>query len=243
MWYESDGGASQGCLAVKPFLLACAFLTLIFNAPASASQQKADPRILVIGDSLLAAHAVSGRSVAGNLRGILGQNVLNRSVAGARMIYKLPITGSMGLSIPAQFRKGQYDWVIMNGGGNDLWMGCGCNRCDRKINKLIVRDGTRGEIPKLMARILESGAQVIYVGYLRSPEIHTPIESCKDEGDELEARVAALAERVDGLHYVSLQNLVPPGDLSYFGLDRIHPSLKASREIAERVAGYIGDVQ
>lgn len=192
-----------------------------------------------MGDSLLAAHAVTGRSVAGNLRRILGQNVLNRSVVGARMIYKLPISGGLGLSIPAQYRKGQYDWVVMNGGGNDLWMGCGCNRCDRKIDKLISGNGTKGEIPRLMARIHRTGAQVIYVGYLRSPEIVTPIESCKDEGDKLEARIAALASRVEGLHYVSLHDLVPPGDLSYFGLDRVHPSVKASREIAERVARVI----
>lgn len=198
--------------------------------------EPATPRVLVIGDSLLAVHSTTGRSVAANLRRMLKEDVVNRSVIGARMIYKLPLTGSMGLSIPAQFRKGGYDWVIMNGGGNDLWMGCGCRACDRKINKLIANDGTRGEIPKLMARIRKSGAQVLYVGYLRSPDIVTPIESCKDEGDELEARVAALADRVSGVHYLSLQDLVPPGDLSYFGIDRVHPSAKASREIAGRVA-------
>ncbi|MGV6813035.1 MAG: SGNH/GDSL hydrolase family protein [Brevirhabdus sp.] len=224
---------------MKPLLLACAALALIFNAPLKASQDASTPRILVIGDSLMAAHALSGRSIAGNLRDFLGEDVVNRSVIGARMIYKLPISGHMGLSIPAQFRKGQYDWVIMNGGGNDLWMGCGCNRCDRKMNKLISTDGTRGEIPKLMSRIVKTGAQVVYVGYLRSPDINTPIESCKDEGDELESRISALADRIDSVHYLSIQDLVPPGDLSYFGVDRVHPSLKASREIAGRVADLL----
>jgi len=220
-------------IQVLRILVVLALASLPLQAAAS---EGAKPRILVIGDSLMAAHAMSGRSVAGNLRDFLDEDVLNRSVIGARMIYKLPLTGGMGLSIPAQFRKGAYDWVIMNGGGNDLWMGCGCNGCKRKMDKLIATDGTRGEIPRLMARILKSGAQVVYVGYLRSPEINTPIESCKDEGDELEARIAALADRVNGVHYLSLQDLVPPGDLSYFGLDRIHPSTKASREIAGRVA-------
>jgi len=224
---------------LKTLLFVSALFALVFGSVAQAAQNKSDPRILVIGDSLMASHAVTGRSIAGNLRDILERDVLNRSVIGARMIYKLPLTGGMGLSIPAQFRKGGYDWVVMNGGGNDLWMGCGCNRCERKMNKLIAADGRRGEIPKLMARIRKTGAQVIYVGYLRSPDINTPIESCKDEGDELESRISALAERVSGVHFLSLHDLVPPGDLSYFGLDRVHPSVKASREIAQRVADFV----
>lgn len=200
----------------------------------------AEPRILAIGDSLLASHSLTGRAVANFLEAELGQPVKDRSVVGARMIYNLPLTGAMGMSIPAQFRaKKDWDWVVMSGGGNDLWLGCGCNQCDRRIDKLISNDGTRGKIPSLMAKVRRSGAQVVYVGYLRSPGLGSIIESCKDEGDKLEERVARLAARVDGLHYVSLQDLVPYGDRSYFAFDMIHPSIKASRSIAKRIADVI----
>lgn len=43
------------------------------------------------------------------------------------------------------------------------------------------------------------------MGYLRSAGIDTPIEHCKDEGDELEARIARLAARVEGVHYLSMR--------------------------------------
>lgn len=226
----------QGLRRLLGVIAACAMIGGVLGGGAAGAQTG---RILVIGDSLMAAHAVSGRSVAGYLRRLQGASVTDRSVLGARMIYRLPITGAMGLSIPAQFRGSGWDWVVMNGGGNDLWLGCGCNRCQRKLDRLIAVDGSTGEIPQLWARILRAGAQVIYAGYLRSPGIDTPIEHCKDEGDELEARIARLAARVEGVYYLSMQDLVPSGDLSYFALDRIHPSLKASGEIAARIAALL----
>ncbi|MCG6901489.1 MAG: SGNH/GDSL hydrolase family protein [Rhodobacter sp.] len=218
------------------YLLALTGLLVMLNAATARAQP---PRILAMGDSLMASHSVSGRSIADNLQAMLGARVVDRSVLGAHMIYKLPITGSLGLSIPAQFRGADWDWVVMTGGGNDLWLGCGCARCERRMNRMIAKDGTRGEIPKLFARIRKSGAQVLYIGYLRSPGIITPIEHCKDEGDELEDRVARLASRIEGVHYLSMQDLVRPGDTSYFALDGIHPSAKASRSIALRVVAYL----
>ena len=212
---------------------------LLAPAPALAEANSAQPRILVIGDSLLASHSISGRGIADRLEQILRVPVKDHSVAGARMIYNLPITGAMGLSIPRQFREGDWDWVIVNGGGNDVWLGCGCNRCDRKINRMIAKDGRRGVIPGLVSRIRQSGARVLYLGYLRSPGFDTPIEECKDEGDELEARIARLAALDRDIVFHSITDLVPPGDLSFHAVDRIHPSLKGSAAIAGRLAEVI----
>ncbi len=199
------------------------------------------PRILAMGDSLLAAHKISGRSIADAVEKKLGEPVKNRSVLAARILYKLPISGSLGLSIPKQFRSGNWDWVILNGGGNDLWLGCGCTFCDRKINKLIAKDGQGGKIPKLVAKLRKTGAQVIYVGYLRSPGVGSIIDHCKNEGDELERRIDAFAKQDDGFYFLSLADLVPNGDRSYHGADMIHPSLKASKVIGGLVAEIIKD--
>jgi hypothetical protein len=81
-----------------------------------------------------------------------------------------------------------------------------------------------------------TGAQVIYVGYLRSPGVGSPIEHCHDDGNELEHRVSALSKIDKGLHFVSLADLVPNGDRSFHAMDMIHPSLKASAMIGERLA-------
>ncbi|MEM6619757.1 MAG: SGNH/GDSL hydrolase family protein [Pseudomonadota bacterium] len=202
----------------------------------------ATSRILVMGDSMLASHGASGRAVADVLERELGQEVTDRSVLGARIIYRLPISGAAGLNIAKQYRDGPWDWVVLNGGGNDLWLGCGCHACDRRLNRL-ARDGGQGEIPDLIRRLRDTGARVLYVGYLRSPGSGSPIESCKDEGDTLEARMAAFAAATPGVTYVSLQDLVPHGDRSFHGLDMIHPSVKGSAAIAGRIAAAIRDAR
>ncbi|MBE1285916.1 MAG: SGNH/GDSL hydrolase family protein [Rhodobacteraceae bacterium] len=194
-----------------------------------------------MGDSLIASHAISGRAIADVIEKSLGEPVVDRSVLGARMIYKLPVTGSAGLSIPKQYRDGDWDWVVLNGGGNDLWLGCGCFICDGKMNKLISEDGLKGAIPGMLNKLRKSGAKVIYVGYLRSPGLGSPIEHCKDEGDELERRIARLAAVDSGVFYLSNQDLVPHGDRSYHALDMIHPSIKASTAIGQRVAQIINE--
>lgn len=200
------------------------------------------PRILAMGDSMMAAHRLSGRAISNNLSEQLNEPVKDFSVVGARLAYALPISGALGMNIGQQYRNGAWDWVVLNGGGNDLWFGCGCNVCDKKMNSLISADGTSGKIPSLISQLRGSGAQVLWLGYLRSPGMDSPIESCATVGNELEARITKLAKTTNGLHYLSNASLVPHGDRSFHGLDMIHPSLKGSREIASRAASYIRKV-
>lgn len=204
-----------------------------------ATSENAGLHILAMGDSLMASHAISRRSIADFAGKALNQRIKDHSVLGARMIYNLPISGALGLSIPKQYRKGDWDWVVLNGGGNDLWLGCGCSRCERKMNKLIAKDGDKGRIPELISKIRTGGARVVYVGYLRSPGVGSMIEECRDEGDELEQRIEQMAKADKGVFFVSLKDLVPYGDRSYHMVDMIHPSIKASRAIGLRVARVI----
>lgn len=218
------------------------------SEPVSKSALVEEPtspgEILVLGDSMLAFHSLSGRSAPDVLESAVGMNVTNRAVSGARMIYRLPISGAAGMSIPKQFRQGNWDWVVLNGGGNDLWLGCGCRSCDRKLDRLLDKDGNpKGEIAKLTARLRGSGAKVLWVGYLRTPGRDSPIEECADEGNELEARLEKFSEKHEGVHFVSIADLVPHGDLSYHGIDRIHPSVKGSAAIGERIAQTIKSLE
>jgi acyl-CoA thioesterase I len=193
-------------------------------------------RILVLGDSFMTTNAQISQAVPNQLEKVLGASVKSRAFTGARYRYMLPITGAMGLNISKQYRDGPWDWVVINGGGNDLWLGCGCMQCQRRMNKLISADGKRGEIPALVARARQTGAKVAYVGYLRSPGSWSPIEHCKAEGDALEARIAVMAMRDPGVTFVSLADLVPRGDRSFHAVDMIHPSIKGSKAAADRIA-------
>lgn len=214
-------------------------LTVLFLGPFTAAARDATPRILVMGDSLLATHSLTGNAVSDYIEKSLGQRVNDRSTKGARIIYKLPITGAMGLNIGKQYRKGQWDWIVLNGGGNDIWFGCGCHKCERRIRRLISADGKRGEVPKLVSKLRRTGAKVIYIGYLRSPGVGSMIESCKDEGDLFESRVNKMAKLNNGVYFLSLADLVPYGDRSYHAIDMVHPSIKASKTIGGMVVKLI----
>lgn len=218
-------------------------LTLLVVLPATPLRAEVPVRILALGDSLMSWNRAGKRSIADVIAKELGEPVKNRALSGARVIYQLPLTGAMGMNIGKQFRaKDRPDWVVLSGGGNDLWFGCGCNKCDRKINRLVSKDGRKGEVVNLVSKIRKSGAQVIMLGYLRSPGVGSPIESCKDEGDTYEARLAAMAKRISGVHFLSNADLVPHGDRSFHGIDMIHPSIKGSKAIAARVVKLIRQV-
>ncbi len=219
------------------FMLA---VTCVFLAGCGESVSRDFPsRILVVGDSMLASNRLSDAAVADAIEQTLQETVVDRSVIGARFHYSLPISGQAGLNITKQYVPGEWDWVVVNGGGNDLWLGCGCMLCDAKMDRLISEDGTKGTIPGFLSDLRQSGSKVIYVGYMRSPGSASPIEYCKDEGAELETRISKLAELDRGLIYLSLEDLVPNGDRSFHGLDMIHPSFKGSKAIGQIIANII----
>jgi len=198
-----------------------------------------DAKILAIGDSLMAWNSVAQASVPDALEKGLGEPVVDRSVSAAWMQTSSDPNGKPRSGVQAQYIQGDWDWVVVNGGGNDLLMGCGCNWCDATLNTLISSDGRSGQIPNFLRNIRDDGAHVVYFGYLRSPNLITPIEACKSDGDELETRIAKLAKHEDRITFVSMQDIVPPNDASYFAFDLIHPSPKASRMIGQRLASVM----
>lgn len=198
-----------------------------------------DAKVIAVGDSLMAWNSMSGSAIPDVVEQRIGAPVLDRSASAAWMQTKFTDDGKPTSGVQAQFIKGQWDWAIVNGGGNDLMLGCGCSRCGPVLDKMISVDGQSGQVPSFLREIRKTGTKVIYVGYLRSPELITPIEHCKSEGDEFEERIAKLAEHDDGIIYVSAQDVAKPGDASYFSFDLIHPSRKSSRIIGERVAEVI----
>lgn len=219
------------------FLFGILFIALVACTETVTRNSKS--RILAMGDSLLATNSLSGQSVAQVIEAALGEEVIDRSVRGAQFLYDLPITGRLGLNVSKQYQSGPWDWVVLNGGGNDLWLGCGCNRCETTLARLIAPYGPHGEIPRVVNNLRRSGMRVIYVGYLRTPGVETPIDHCRDEGAELERRIRNMAAADPGFYFLSLENLVPNGDRTFHTQDMIHPSAKASTAIGRRIAALI----
>jgi hypothetical protein len=220
------------------FLLGCLCLLGLFACGEQVSTREG-ARILLLGDSMFAANTATNEGVADVIENTFGQEVVDRSVPGARYFHGLPISGAAGLNLPAQFRASDWDVIIVNGGGNDLLFGCGCGKCDGVLDRLISSDGRQGAIPAFVAKLRKTGAQVVYAGYLRNPGTTTMIKACGPAGNELDRRLGELDKLVPGMIFLPMSGLVPYGDLSYHQIDRIHPSRKGSREIGLTIARVI----
>jgi acyl-CoA thioesterase-1 len=220
-------------------LFAAFLLSFALLGPGFAEAPKL--RVLVMGDSLMAVNRMAGASVAQALADDLGVSVKDHSMLGARYFHILPISGAAGMRIDAQLRGGPWDYVVINGGGNDLLFGCGCGACTKMMNRLIAGDGSAGAIPRMVADIRATGAKVIYTGYMRTPGVTSPVEGCGPLGDEMDRRLGKMAARNKGVTFLRLADLVKvDGDRTYHGIDLVHPSVKGSRAIAAKVAALIG---
>lgn len=220
-------------------LLALLSLSLLLSCGEVVTDSNKDARILLIGDSMMAANRGSGNAVANHIERRLGEEVIDRSVIAARYFYYLPLTGAAGLRLPSQYQPGEWDWVVLNGGGNDLMFGCGCGFCATMVDRLISKDGKSGAIPELVSRIRATGARVVFSGYLRNPGLYTPVRACKPFGDELDRRLARMDAADPGFFFLPMSDLVPRGDPSLHQMDMIHPSPKGSAAIAARIAATI----
>jgi acyl-CoA thioesterase-1 len=104
--YESPQYLSElpkGSIEVMHFLRTFVVILSVFGTSAVA---QSGARILAMGDSFLGTNSSQNRCIPSVLAKILKEPVRNRAVSGARIIYKLPITGSLGFNISRQYRKG-----------------------------------------------------------------------------------------------------------------------------------------
>lgn len=208
-------------------------ILMCLGAPATAEPF----RVLAIGDSLLAWHKWSGRDIPSVMADVLGAEVENDAVAGARFSNASGLGRAIGFDVRAQFRRGLWDIVLINGGANDFLADCGCRACDGVLDGLIAPD-LSGEVPTLLAEIRTSGAEVLWMGYYASAR-SGQFAGCRPYLVEYDARVARLAEQTPGLSFVDSEAVMDADDRSLFAFDGIHPSPKGARLIGAYLARAI----
>ena len=207
---------------------------LVLLASCGGRPPEGSSRIAVLGDSMMAWNGLHGASTPQVLSARLQEPVTNFAVSGAMVNNPLPISSTLGFELKFQYRDGPWEVIVVNGGANDFLVGCGCRRCERRLARLISQDGQTGELPRFLLGLRDrSGARIIYVGYHRARGLNSPARHCRDELDELEARVERLANMQELLSFVSLKTVFPSGDASFYERDRIHPSPKGSAAIAD----------
>ncbi|WP_254682449.1 SGNH/GDSL hydrolase family protein [Phaeobacter gallaeciensis] len=171
-----------------------------------------------------------GGAVADELERRLREPVGDVSLSFARLI-----GGGGALNIPSQLNEVEADWVVLNGGANDLsGSGCSCRVCDNVLDRLISESGTRGAIPELVAELRRRGPRVVWLDYYTAPRYAGT--TCVAPYRILERRLDRMAAADQGVTVLDLDSVFRPDDLSLFSRDRVHPSRRGSGRIADLVA-------
>lgn len=213
------------------------------NAEAAEAPAVSDATILALGDSIFEWNG--DQSIPAVLGQTLNRPVLNAAVSGAH--FDLPSddeeAAAEGLDIRRQYdnvgRTG-FEWVVLDGGGNDVNDSCGCGACDDELDAMLGPDGTTGTVADFVNRVVADGSKVMFVGYYEIPaDAQSGFAECDDELDVHSERLAQMAESIDGAYFVSAADVVSAADAVAYETDRVHPSVEGSRIVGQYVADAI----
>ncbi|SMX39994.1 hypothetical protein OCA8868_02219 [Octadecabacter ascidiaceicola] len=211
-------------------LLLTAVLTLA-GCTVSPPSANRDADIIVVGDSILAWHRRSGQSIPN----IVGQStdlgISDMAVNGATFL------GAQG--IPTQYMSGAWDWVIVDGGGNDLHSVCQTPMAQQVIDAIVSDDGTAGAFPTFVSLVANQGAQVIVLGYYPISDQGGPFAHCRSELDELAERQSKMAALNPSVIFVDSGKVIGPGDAAAYAPDLVHPSPRGAALIGQLIATEI----
>lgn len=201
-----------------------------------------DGDILVIGDSIMAWNQSSRQAIPDEIANALGREVHSRAVAGAKFDNSSALMSAVGFDIQTQYHGGRWNWIVLNGGANDLGFDdCNCGDCSVVVQRLISDDGRRGEIPAFLDRLQRSAAHILWMGYYASPG--TTFKACGDDLLELERRVMLYLDRVPDGYFVDARRFIDPKDSSLFASDNTHPSPESSAILGTALAEVIASVE
>jgi hypothetical protein len=188
----------------------------------------ADTDIFAVGDSVFDWHSEDGLSAPDRIGVELGLKVFNASVSGAEM------SVDSGRSISDQYVSGDWDWVVMDGGGNDLNDRCGCGECDA------VQDQVESAFADFVAERRSEGLSVVIWGYYGIPDgAEFGFARCTEAVTELSRRQQALAATDEGVLWVDGRQAIDGQNSAHFDEDNVHPSVQGSRIIGAQIAEAI----
>lgn len=206
-------------------------LALCLLLAACAAPPTGEVSLLAVGDSILAWNRLSGGDIPRVAARATGRAAENRSVPGARFLG----------SIPGQYRAGPWDWVIVNGGANDLNRSCGCTGCDATLDALLDARGQGGAMAGFARSLTARDHGVVLLGYYGTSVAGGPFAPCADELTELSRRLALLADSDPAMIFVDAKDVIDPSNLDLYARDLIHPSTQGSALIGALIARAIAD--
>ena len=197
--------------------------------------------IQVTGDSVLVWNSWFDSSIAQVLAQEFGAGVVNNAVSGALVSNDNGLARFFGADIRSQYEIGAWDWVVINGGVNDIVTKCGCGACDAVLDELSSPDGRQGAMAEAVNLARDEGAQVVLLGNYLAPITGGPIWDCADDILELNTRYRTIADRDVDVYYVEAKSLISRHQLTLYDTDLIHLSVKGTRILAEAVSAVINE--
>jgi len=191
--------------------------------------------LLAIGDSVFAFHAEEERGIANVIGEELGLEVADASVSGAYLTAE-----EGGDDIREQYQEGDWSWLVMDGGGNDVNDECQCTDCGSNIDSLVSADGQRGALPEFAESVRSAGVRIAFMGYYSVPDnAEFGFHLCNDEVETFRERLVLWAEDDPGILFIDAGDVMTPEDRSLYADDNVHPSVAGSRAIGEHLAAAI----
>ncbi|MEM9519355.1 MAG: SGNH/GDSL hydrolase family protein [Actinomycetota bacterium] len=187
--------------------------------------------VVVLGDSIMAWNVDTGQSIPDVIGEELGVVVTNAAVGGAHAEDVIDQYNERG---------GEAEWVVFDGGGNDLNDRCGCGACSAIADSILSADGTSGVLAEFAEELVVDGRQVAVVGYYEVPPgAAFGFAACGAALESHNDRLRALAQRFDSVIFIDPSVVVTADDLDAFDEDRVHPSPLGSQIVGEQIAAAI----
>ncbi|MDX8349730.1 SGNH/GDSL hydrolase family protein [Cognatiyoonia sp. IB215446] len=188
--------------------------------------------ILAIGDSVIWWNIDDAQSVADVVADELAVTVTNAAIPGAVFL-------DAGDGIPSQYQPGPWEWVIMDGGANDLGVVCGSAAASGITERLVSSDARGGAIPAFVSDVRADGPSVVIMGYYFAPAAGGEFADCEADFEILNARLEAYADMTNGVFFAAAADVIDPGNLQHYDPDLIHPSAEGGRLIGAKIADVI----
>lgn len=223
----------------SPARLLAILLVGLFVAACTDTAPKGGGDILAIGDSVLAWNGSSDQAIPDVIEQTLGRQVVNKAVPGAQFSNDNALFSAVGFDIQRQYPGGRWNWIVLNGGANDLGFDdCKCGDCRAAVDSLIGPDAMTGAIPDFLMKLRASGAQVLWMGYYKGNGKGS-FEGCRDDLVLMERRIARFATQADGITFLDSETVIDPQDPTQFASDNTHPSPKGAMLIGRYLARAI----
>ena len=217
-------------LNTGPFMILLR-LSPLFLFSACEPEIPEDATMLAMGDSYFDYH--EGSDIPDVAAARSGHVVYNAAISGAQL-------SSEEYAIPSQWVDGDWQVLLLNGGGNDANDQCSCGACDAVLDGVISPNADSGVLVDLIQDTIQQGTPVVFMAYPEPPDgAEHGFDECRELMHEQSRRVKLLAEEESDLSFVDAGDVISPTNLDYFEEDQVHPSELGARVIGEYIAQFL----